>query len=108
MAKIINTTLEAAKRVKSRTDWARVDAMTDEDIAKAIHDDPDSVPELTEKWFEKAHWVEEGQEAIPVYLDHEIVSFLKRRGSNYHFWLNAMLKDFMRLTTDAGDSAPGK
>lgn len=41
MARVIKTTLEEAKRVKWQTDWARIDAMTDEDITKAIKDDPD-------------------------------------------------------------------
>jgi hypothetical protein len=35
--------------VVSETDWARVDAMTDEDIARAVADDPDAAPLLTER-----------------------------------------------------------
>lgn len=105
MAKIVSTTLEEAEKVQSTTNWARVDAMSDEDILCAIENDHDSVPELTEDWFKKAHWVEKGQEAIPVYLDHEVVNFLRRRGANYHFWLNGMLKDLMHLVTDTGSSA---
>src|SRR6267378_3783448 len=31
-------------RRKGKTDWARVDALTDEDIAKAVADDPDAAP----------------------------------------------------------------
>lgn len=30
--------------IQSRTDWARVDAMTDADIARAVADDPDAAP----------------------------------------------------------------
>jgi putative transcriptional regulator len=35
--------------IQSRTDWARVDAMTDEDIARAVADDPDAAPLLTDE-----------------------------------------------------------
>jgi putative transcriptional regulator len=35
--------------IESRTDWARVDAMTDEDIAWAVAEDPDSAPLLTDE-----------------------------------------------------------
>ena len=69
MTNIIKTTLEEAQRVQSKTDWARVDAMTDEDIMKAIEGDHDSVPVLTEDWFAKAHWVEQGKKVL--HLAHE-------------------------------------
>jgi uncharacterized protein (DUF4415 family) len=42
-----------SKRV-SRTDWAKVDATTDEDIARQIAEDPDAAPELTDEWFAAA------------------------------------------------------
>ena len=35
--------------VESRTDWARVDAMTDADIARAVAVDPDAAPLLTDE-----------------------------------------------------------
>jgi hypothetical protein len=36
------------------TDWARVDALTDEDIDRAIADDPDAAPAMDEEWFRNA------------------------------------------------------
>lgn len=36
---------------------ARLDAMTDEDIAAQIASDPDVAPELTDEWFENARLV---------------------------------------------------
>ena len=33
--------------VESRTDWARVEAMTDADIARAVAEDPDAAPLLS-------------------------------------------------------------
>jgi putative transcriptional regulator len=35
--------------IESRTDWARVDALTDADIARAVADDPDAAPILTDE-----------------------------------------------------------
>jgi len=35
--------------IVSQTDWARVDAMTDEDIARTVADDPDATPLLTDE-----------------------------------------------------------
>jgi hypothetical protein len=36
---------------------ARLDAMTDEDIAEQIASNPDAAPELTDEWFENARLV---------------------------------------------------
>ncbi len=36
---------------------ARLDAITDEDIARQIAEDPDVAPELTDEWFENARLV---------------------------------------------------
>jgi len=36
---------------------AALDAMTDEDIAQQIADNPDAAPELTDEWFENARLV---------------------------------------------------
>ncbi|MEL6358457.1 MAG: hypothetical protein AAFQ01_00780, partial [Bacteroidota bacterium] len=98
MSKVVKMTLEEARRTKTQTDWASVDAMTDQEIEQAIKEDANSVPELTEAWFKRAHKIREGQQAVPVYVDHSVAEFLKTKNVNYHLWLNEMLKDFMRLT----------
>ena len=36
---------------------AMLDAITDEDIARQIAEDPDVAPELTDEWFENARLV---------------------------------------------------
>jgi uncharacterized DUF497 family protein len=40
--------------IESKTDWARVDAMTDEDIARAVAEDPDAAPLLTDEQLAEA------------------------------------------------------
>ena len=34
--------------LRDETDWARVDAMTDEEFARAVADDPDAAPLLSD------------------------------------------------------------
>ena len=43
--------------IESKTDWARVDAMTDEDIARAVAEDPDAAPLLTDEQLAAARTV---------------------------------------------------
>jgi hypothetical protein len=37
-----------------KTDWARVDALSDREIESAVKSDPDAAPILDEEWFRKA------------------------------------------------------
>ena len=101
METITRVTLEELSHMKPQTDWHSVDALTDQEIEKAIKEDVDSAPELTEEWFSKAKWVEEKKEVLPIHLDQSVATFLRRRGNNYHFWLNEMLKDLMQLTASS-------
>ncbi len=52
---------DEAKRIAQQwatsENLAMLDAMTDEDIATQIADDPDVAPELTDEWFENARLV---------------------------------------------------
>lgn len=41
-------------KARRKTDWRRLDALTDEAIGRAIADDPDAAPELTGELRERA------------------------------------------------------
>ena len=47
----------AAKAWATPENLAKLDAMTDEDIARQIAENPDAAPELTDEWFENARLV---------------------------------------------------
>jgi hypothetical protein len=42
--RIVRVTVEEARQMKGRTDYARLAAMTDEEIAQAVAEDPDAAP----------------------------------------------------------------
>jgi hypothetical protein len=46
-------TFEDASTLESKTDWKRVESLTDEDIHRAVEEDPDTFL-LDEDWFENA------------------------------------------------------
>ncbi|MBP2548927.1 uncharacterized protein (DUF4415 family) [Neorhizobium galegae] len=80
---------------KSQTDWARVDALTDEDIEAAMRDDPDWQDLLDVDWS-KAEWVvPEKKKAISIRLDADIVDFFQATGSGYQTRINAVLRHFV-------------
>jgi putative transcriptional regulator len=43
---MVKTLSEAARRALATTDWAKIDAMTDDDIARQIASNPDAAPDM--------------------------------------------------------------
>lgn len=81
---------------KDRTDRGRVDALTDADIARAVADDPDAAPLLTETQLRRALWViPVGKEAISIRLDEDILRWFRTQGPRYQTRINAVLRAYM-------------
>jgi len=74
---------------KSKTDWKRVDAMTDEEI------DYSEIPELDEEWFENAVWGIPTKEIMTIRLDHDVLAWYKSSGPGYQTRINALLRACM-------------
>src|SRR5205823_5720838 len=80
---------------KHQTDWAAFDALTHEDIAAAIRDDPDVAPELNEEWFKTATLVlPRPKEQISIRLDRDVLEHF-RRHPRYQTRINAILRAAM-------------
>ncbi|VAW58061.1 hypothetical protein MNBD_GAMMA11-398 [hydrothermal vent metagenome] len=45
----VKYTLEEAKKLKGKTDWEKLDGMTDEEVHQAALDDPDTQPLTKER-----------------------------------------------------------
>jgi uncharacterized protein (DUF4415 family) len=74
---------------KSRTDWARVDAIKDEDI------DYSDNPELDEDFFKEAVIWPGTKQQITVRLDPDVLEFFKKQGKGYQSTINAVLRKYM-------------
>ena len=71
----------------SRTDWKRVDALTDATI------DPSDVPVLGESFFARAAVrLPRKSVAITVHVDEEVLDWFKAQGADYEARLNAALR----------------
>ncbi|MGA1802518.1 BrnA antitoxin family protein [Rhizobium sp. HT1-10] len=80
---------------EDRTDWARVDAMADEDIERAMRDDPDWADFIDIDWS-KAEWVVPvAKKALSIRLDQDIVDFFQASGKGYQTRINAVLRHYM-------------
>ena len=72
--KMVRMTLEEAKRVRGKTDWARIARQTDEEIAAAVASDPDAAPLATEEELAQATWwFPTGKQAVSLRLDRDVL-----------------------------------
>lgn len=81
---------------RGRTNWKRLRAMTEEDIARAVADDPDAAPLLDEEWFKNAKLVlPDPKLPITIRLDREVLAWFKRKGPGYQSRINAVLRAYV-------------
>ena len=81
-------------RRRGKTDWARVDALTDEEIEEAVRNDPDAVP-LDVDWSEAVLVIPPKKKAISIRVDEDVLEFFKGEGAGYQRRINAVLRSYM-------------
>jgi uncharacterized protein (DUF4415 family) len=82
-------------RRKGKTDWAAVDALTDEDITKAVANDPDAVP-IDIDWSDAVLVMPARKKAISIRVDEDVLNFFKKEGDGYQRRINAVLRSYMQ------------
>ena len=79
---------------RGKTDWAVVDALTDEQIEKAVRNDPDAVP-LDFDWSEAVLVIPPRKKAISIRIDEDVLKYFKNEGAGYQRRMNAVLRSFV-------------
>ena len=93
---------------RGRTDWVRVDATTDVEIAEQIRQNPDDV-EFTDEMFAQARWVMPVKKVpISFRVDPDVLAFFKAAGTGYQSRMNAVLRGYMRGKADSSVAKSGK
>ena len=80
---------------RDRTDWARIDALSDEDIARAIEADDDSL-ELRPEWLKDAVVVRPARpkRQTTIRFDADLLDWFKAQGKGYQTLMNAVLRAY--------------
>jgi uncharacterized protein (DUF4415 family) len=81
------------------TDWARVDALTDEDITRAMRDDPDWADHIDVNWADAEMVYPVAKKALSIRLDRDVIDFFQAQGRGYQTRINAVLRHFMTEKT---------
>jgi uncharacterized protein (DUF4415 family) len=88
---ITRVSRDEARLLKGETDYARLDAMTDDDIAKAVADDPDAAP-IDIDWTKARLVIPPGKDVITLRLDRDLLEWLRARGKGYQTLINQVLR----------------
>jgi uncharacterized protein (DUF4415 family) len=89
------TTRKWGERRKGKTDWAKVDALTDKQIEEAVRNDPDAVP-LDVDWSDAVLVIPPKKKAISIRVDEDVLDYFKKQGAGYQRRMNAVLRSFMQ------------
>jgi uncharacterized protein (DUF4415 family) len=80
-----------------RTDWKRLDALTDEDIERAIAEDPDAAPPLDAEWFRNAELViPAAKVATSIRVDGDVMDWFRTQGRGWQTRMNAVLRAYAK------------
>lgn len=93
--RLFRITAADAKAMKGKTDWKRLRALTDEDIKRAVADDPDESLADADFWKNAKLVLPEAKEKISLRLDRDVLDFFRRSGRRYQTRINAVLRAFM-------------
>jgi uncharacterized protein (DUF4415 family) len=98
---IVRYTLEELKELSRRggtkTDLARIDAMTEEELEAAIASDPDW-RDVPRDWHKDARpWLPKGaKRQVTLRLDPDLLDWFKGRGRGWQTRINAALRAYMQ------------
>ena len=101
---ITRVTLDEARKAiaegRTLTDWARVDAMTEEELEAAIRSDPDEAETHFDLDWSKAFLgLPPRKEMVNMRLDREVLDWFRAGGKGYQSRINAVLSSYVRSQT---------
>ncbi len=85
---------ELARRGESRTDTARIEAMSDQDVERAVAGDPDweSIPD---DWHKRAEAVMPRPKVpVSIRLDADLIEHFRATGRGWQTRVNAILRAY--------------
>ena len=79
---------------KGKTDWAALDALTDQEIEASIANDPDWSDNWN--WGEAVLVIPPKKKAISIRVDEDVLDYFKKAGAGYQRRMNAVLRSYMQ------------
>ena len=83
------------ERRRGKTDWAALDALTDEEIDASIANDPDWAEFKDIDWSEAVLVIPPRKKAISIRVDEDVLDYFKHEGAGYQRRMNAVLRSYV-------------
>lgn len=82
------------RKTEGRTDWGRMERMTEEEIEEAALSDADASPMTgNDAWWKDR--LLSGKAQVTIRLDQDLLQWLKMQGKGYQTRINAILRQYM-------------
>lgn len=95
---IVRYTLEEIQEIIAgggdKSDWAKANAMTEEELEAAIASDPDEAGMVVD-WSKATTVLPEPKAVLNMRVDRDILDFFKGQGKGYQSRINAVLRTFV-------------
>jgi uncharacterized protein (DUF4415 family) len=101
--RIIRVTLDEAMKTPGKTDWAKFDATTEEDIERQIAEDPDLQGFEDIDWSKAVFVPAPTKQPISIRLDEDVLEFFKAQGSGYQSRINKVLRHYMKSVKEPAE-----
>jgi uncharacterized protein (DUF4415 family) len=89
------TQTTSGSRSRGKTDFKRLRQMRDEDI------DYSDIPKLDKSFWKTAKLtMPEPKDRLTIRIDHDVVEWLKKKGSGYQTRINAILRSYMKAQSN--------
>ncbi len=102
---IVRYSAKELGRLKSETDWAKVDATTRTQIERQADADDGPLPEGWEDTVVLG--IPTPKRGVYLRLDPQVLDWFKARGAGYQTRINAVLRAFVQAKERAGHKEPG-
>ncbi|MGY4174912.1 uncharacterized protein (DUF4415 family) [Bradyrhizobium sp. USDA 4518] len=86
-------------RRSGKSDWARIDALTDAEVETAMEKDTDWQDFKEIDWSDAVLVVPPKKKAISIRVDEDVLDFFKGEGEGYQRRINAVLRSYMQQKT---------
>jgi uncharacterized protein (DUF4415 family) len=94
-------------RGEDRTDWARVDAMTDEEVERNAAEDPDDWQPLPEEWLRAKLVIPVRERGQWLRLDPDLAEWFRAQGPDAEARMRAILRAAMEAAKAADPAKTG-
>ncbi len=93
--RITRVSADKLKRMKSKSDWKRVDALTEAEIAQAAAEDADAPLTTPADWTDARVIWPKGKEPITLRVDKDVLAWFRSHGRGYQTRINSVLRAFV-------------